>query len=163
MKKIFAVLLLCAIAVSLSACHSKKNMTDDEYSDYVAAEQSKRVAESIEAEEKISEGFAKVTDDVGKTIKNKKLVIYKDDGFTKMYRVIMMDKDGQGDYMVSYYFAPTKDAYNQLLQSGKEDKNIYKKDASSRMVAFKVDDIVKQPFQDYYDGYKESNSWQVVE
>lgn len=163
MKKIVAVLLLCAIAVSLSACHSKKNMTDVEYSEYVAAEQSKRVAESVKAEEMISEKMEKVSDDVGKTIKGKKLVLYKDDGFSKVYRVIMMDKDGNSDYMVNYYFAPTKDAYNQLVQSGKEDKTIYKKDAASRMVAFKNDDITSNPFDQIYNGYKNLKFWQIVE
>lgn len=163
MKKIVAALMLCAIAVSLSACHSKSNMTDEEYSKYVAAEESKKVAESVEAEAKVSEGMAEVSDDVGKTIKGKKLVLYKDDGYSKVYRVIMMDKDGNGDYMINYYFAPDRDGYNKLLESGKEDKNIYKKDAASRMVAFKGDDVVNQPFQDFYDGYVDSKYWQIVE
>lgn len=163
MKKIAAIFLLCAVVVSFSACHSKKDMTEEEYSKYVSAEESKRAAESQEAEAKISEGLAEVSDDVGKTIKGKKLVLYRDNSHTKQYRVIMMDKDGNGDYMLNYYFAPNRDAYNALIQSGKEDKNIYKKDAASRMVAFKTEGVVKESFKEYYDGYKSVGGWQIVE
>ncbi|GEM_PF-5525479 len=163
MKKLIAVFMLCAIAVSLSACHSKKNMTDEEYSKYVDAEQSKKVAESVKAEAKVSEGLAEVSDDVGKTIKGKKLVVYKDDDYSKIYKVIMMDKKGNADYIVTYYFAPTRTAYNQLVDTGKTDGTLYKKDASSRMVAYKEKSEMKQPYEEFYNKYKKMEFWQIVE
>lgn len=163
MKKLAAIFLFCAVAVSFSACHSKKDMTEEEYSKYVAAEQSKRVAESEEAEAKVSEGWEDVSDDVGKTIKGKKVVAFSEKGYDKEYVVVMMDKNGNGDYRITYHFAPDLTAYNKLIQKGEEENKLYKKDKASRMVAFKETDIQNNPFEDYYKRYDISSYWQIVE
>ena len=51
MKKVIAVLVVAASLLSLTACKMKKEMSNEEFQASLAADESKRVAESIKVEE----------------------------------------------------------------------------------------------------------------
>lgn len=163
MKKIIAVLSVLAVLMSLAACHNTKKMTDEEYSEYVAAEESKRVAESVKAEEMVSEGMNEVADDIGKTEKGKKVVLFRDTGVDKRYRVYYIGKDGKCESMVNYTFARDKESYNVLYDNAKNEGNIYKYDKDSRMVARKAESVPDADFQQLYDAFKNDKNWQIIE
>ena len=75
MEKVIAVLIVAASLLSLTACKMKKEMSNEEFQASLAADESKRVAESIKVEEEYSEGIAENVEEIGKTVKNKRLVL----------------------------------------------------------------------------------------
>lgn len=162
MKKLMALLLASAVLLSFASC-GKKDMTAEEYSEYMAAEESKKAVESEKAEELVSEKMDDVSDDLGKTIKGKKLVVKKVDSVDTRYRVIMMDKKGMGDYMVTYIFANNDNDYNVLYNAAKNDKDLYKHDKDGRMIANRTDEIPETDFEDFYEGYKLDSAWEIIE
>ena len=75
MKKLIAVIAVFAAVLSLSACKPKELSPVEKQSKY-AAEESERVAASIQAENDYIDGVNDYSDnEIGKTVKGKKLVI----------------------------------------------------------------------------------------
>lgn len=163
MKKIALIIALISVILTFAACGEKEESSPEQYSKYVAAEESRQVEESKKEAEKMSEKMEEVSDDIGKTVKNKKIVLYKEASRDTRYRVLYMDKDGNGDYTITYYFAKTSNDYQVLYNNAKADGNLYKSDKKSKMVAVKSDNLMNLPFDDFYKNYATDLGWTMIE
>lgn len=168
MKKITAILLATAALLSLTACKMKKEMTDDEFQASLAAEESKKVAESIKVEEEYSEGIAENVEEIGKTVKNKKLVIKSMSSTGYEYEVIFMDKNGNTDYKLIYNFYDYIGNYEAIVKyEDEENRKQVKHDAKARMIVYRIDDIQQATFDELYESYKSETAkeygYEVVE
>ncbi len=163
MKKAAILIALISLILTFAACGEKEESSPEQYSKYVAAEESKQAEESKKEVERISEKMDEVSDDIGKTVKNKKVVLRQETSSDTRYRVLYMDKDGNGDYMVTYYFAKSNVDYQTLYDNAKAEGNLYKFDKKSKMVAVKSDNLMNLPFDNFYENYAGDLGWTLVE
>lgn len=133
MKKLMALLLVSAVLLSFASC-GKKDMTAEEYSEYAAAEESKKVAESVKVEEAISEKKEDLYSKVGKTEKNKRVVVRSLKEQTTLYTVYEMGKDCKTKYIYFYNFAPDEKEYQALVETAKNEDKYYDSDKKYRLV-----------------------------
>ena len=168
MKKVIAVLVVAASLLSLTACKMKKEMTNEEYQASLAANESKRVAESIKVEEEYSEGIAENVEEIGKTVKNKRLVLKVASPTGTEYEVIVMDKKGNADYELLYQFFDYIGNYNAIVDYKDEvNRKQIKHDAKARMIVYRIDNIREATFDELYEEFKSETAknygYEVVE
>ncbi len=159
MKRIIAILVILASILSLAAC---KELTPEEKMSSIAAKESKLAVENSKHEAAIEESKADILDEIGKSEKDKRVVVVRDgDSYTE-YRVIVMDKNGFGDYMEKYVFY-NKDSYR--IAKNQEDFGAdtpVKRDDDLRMIKFKRDFDVDSTYDGFISRYENSSVWRIV-
>ena len=165
MKKILSVILAAAAVLSLAACKVKpsQNEETEPYSpddfqaemDRLQAERESEYAELLKEQEEINEEIDEYVSKIGKTKKNKELVIEFPYSVGKRYRKFVYNKKGEIDHSIDYYFFDGEEHYKRMLESAENEKHrkVIDKDKKLNMLAIKFDDMDSAPFEDLYDYY----------
>lgn len=154
MKKFIALLATFAILLSLSACKPKELSPEEKQSKY-AAEESERVAASLQAENDYIDGVHEYSDnEIGKTVKGKKLVIRAESSMGYKYLVFEFNKKGKMTERLSYEFYDTLENY-EVQAEIKEDRKrkLVDTDDKARMVVYKYEEVWEQTFDELYAAY----------
>ncbi len=162
MKRIIAALIILATVLALASC-SFKELTPEEKMSSVAAEESKRAEERSSVEAAIEVGKKDILDEIGKSKKDKKLVVVKyEENFTE-YRVIVMDKNGFGDYMEKYIFYNIEQYKSSKNQESFGADELVDRDDDLRMLKFKRDFDIDSTYENFYKTYEDRSTWTIVE
>lgn len=157
MRKIMALLLTFAALFSLAACSVDSGKTTAELVSEAEAEQSMLVESSIQAEVERSEEMVESIDKIGKTEKNKQLVIKRPYAHGERYQVYVMNKKGICKEVIDYYFYNTSEMFerNNEKQKSETSKKKIDSDPATRMVVFKTDYDVGEDvtFEMLYDRF----------
>ena len=157
MKKLIAVIAVMATVLSLSACKPKELSAEEKQSKY-AAEESKNVAASLQAENDYIDGVHDYSDnEIGKTVKGKKLVIKAESSLGYRYNVFEFNKKGKMTERLSYEFYDTIENYEvQAEIKGDRKRKLIDTDDKARMVVYKYNEVWEQTFDELYDAYSKS-------
>ncbi len=167
MKKIIAILLISASVLSLAACKGKNEGVVTEPADpnvfqseinAAEAEQSKAIAESVNAELEVQDEIDEYIKKVGKTKKKTQLVIQcgvSEEIFGKEYWKLEFKNNGEYKTKIEYYFLPTKEQYNAKVQIAKDidGLKLVDKDPDTRMVVIRNDNFNGRSFDKMYATY----------
>lgn len=138
MKKIIAILAVFATAFSLASCSVKNDKTTAELVSEQEAEYQQLIESMSQAEIEISENVIKNVKDIGKTQRNKQIVLKRPFAFGEHYRIYVFNRKGICEKVRDYYFYNRLDLFE--LNNKKQKENTGKKkidsDKSARMVAF---------------------------
>lgn len=160
MKRVIAVLVILASILSLAAC---KELTPEEKMSSIAAEESKNAVERSSQEAAIEVGKDNILDEIGKSKKDKKLVVVKyAENFTE-YRVIVMDKNGFGDYMEKYIFYNQEQYRSAKNQESFGADKVVERDDDLRMIKFKREFDTDSTYENFYKTYESRSTWTIVE
>ena len=154
MKKFIALIATFATLLSLSACKPKELSPEEKQSMY-AAEESERVAASLQAENDYIDGVHDYSDnEIGKTIKGKKLVVRAEISLGYKYLVFEFNKKGKMTERFSYEFYNSIENY-EVQAEIKEDRKrkLVDTDDKARMVVYKYEDVWEQTFDELYAAY----------
>lgn len=168
MKRIIAIISAVAALCSLASCAVTSNMTPEEQLSYHHAKEQEAIEESMRIEEEIVEEIERVTDKIGKTEKNKKIVLEKYTETVTTKRVLYMDRKGKCEYSMTYEFYKTKDDYEFYLNAGDCGKyKLVDHDDKNRLLVYKNVEFlsVGQDFDVLYEGHKGAtlNGFTLVE
>lgn len=154
MKKAAAIAAIFAILLSLSACKVHKELTDDELRESLSNAESQRIAESQSVEAAYSEGVEENIDEVGKTVKNKKLVVKSKTSYGTECQVFIMDKKGNLDYCMVYRFFDSMSSYKTYRgYPNTDNEKQVKHDDKARMIVYKTQMQRETDFATLYDEY----------
>lgn len=157
MKKILAVIAAFATVISLASCKMESNKTTAERVSEAEAERSQAIEASIQAETKRFEKIDENIDYIGKTEKNKQIVIERVGIDCQHYQVYVFNRKGICNKLIDYYFYDSIEAFNIRNEDSKEktrQKKI-KSDPEARMVAFESDYDVEErnTYEQLYDHF----------
>ncbi len=163
-KKIIALLLAFAAVISLAACkvdtapEETEPFSPDDFQAQVSAQESvrqSRVEASIQAQAEINREIDEYIAKVGKTKKNKELVLELEYPLGRRYQKYVFDKKKNVDYRLDYYFFDSEDNYEATISSTKSDKNrkVVEKDKDLKMVVVKYTDPSPSTFDELYETY----------
>lgn len=165
MKKIISLLLILAAVVSLAACKVKPaepQETDpvnyEEFQEQLNVYESERQSQieaSIQAQEELDKEIDKYIAKVGKTKKNKELVMELECSVGREFQKYVFDKKGNTDYRLDYLFFDSKDNYEATLQEAKDNDNkkVVEKDKDMKLVVVKRTNIVEGTFAELYESF----------
>ena len=154
MKKAAAIAAIFAILLSLSACKVHKELTDDELRESLSNAESQRIAESQSVEAAYSEGVEENIDEVGKTEKNKKLVVKSSTSYGTECQAFIMDKKGNLDYCMVYRFFDSMSSYKTYRgYPNTDNEKQVKHDDKARMIVYKTQMQRETDFATLYDEY----------
>lgn len=157
MRKIMALLLTFAALFSLAACSVDSGKTAAELVSEAEAEQSMLIESSIQAEVDRLEEMDESVDGIGKTQKNKQIVVKLPYANGEHYQVYVMNKKGICKEVLDYYYYNTLELFERNNEKQKEDlrKKKFDSDPVTRMVAFKSDYDVGEDvtFDQLYDRF----------
>lgn len=164
MKKIIALLLAVTALLSFASCKVEPTaqVTDpvspDDFQAQVNAQQSERQSQieaSIKAQEEIQEEIDKYIAKVGKTKKNKELVMEIKFPLGRKFQKYVFDRKGNTSYRLDYFFFDSKENYEATVQQAKDDKNssVVEKDKDMKMVVVKETKIVESTFKELYESF----------
>lgn len=155
MKKIIALIAVLATVLSLSACKMNKDLTPEEKQSKYAAEQSEHVAASIQAENDYIDGVNEYSDnEIGKTVKGKRLVINAKSSLGYKYNVFIFNKKGKMTERLCYEFYDSIENYEvQSEIKNPQGRKLVDSDAEARMVVYKYDEVWEQTFDELYEAY----------
>ncbi len=160
MKRVIAVLVILASILSLAAC---KELTPEEKMSSIAAEESKMAVERSSQEAAIEVGKDDILDEIGKSKKDKKLVVVKyEENYTE-FRVIVMDKNGFGDYMEKYIFYNSEQYKSAKNQENFGADKVVERDDDLRMIKFKRVFDTDSTYENFYKTYEARSTWTIVE
>ncbi len=154
MKKFIALISTFAVLFSLSACKSIELSPEEKQSKY-AAQESERVAASLQAENDYIDGVHDFSDnEIGKTIKGKKLVIKAESSLGYRYDVFEFNKKGKMTERLTYEFYDKINNY-EVQAEIKEDRKrkLIDTDDKARMVVYKYNEVWEQTFDELYESY----------
>ncbi len=154
MKKFIALIVVLVTIISLSACKTKELSPEEKQSKYAAAE-SERVAASLQAENDYIDGVHEYSDnEIGKTIKGKKLVIRAESSLGYRYDVFEFNKKGKMTERLTYEFYDSIHNY-EVQAEIKEDRKrkLIDTDDKARMVVYKYNEVWEQTFDEIYAAY----------
>lgn len=158
MKKIVAIVAVFATVLSFSACKMTGNMTQEEREQYLSERQAEQEQSSLQAEQDYADGINKNVDKMGKTEKNKKLVVEVPSSLGKEYWVFVFNKKKVVDYKLIYQFFDLPRNYNDCKDfEGTEHKKVIKTDDEARMVVYKHTLVAENSFDELYDYFKLDN------
>lgn len=160
MKKIIAVFAVFATLLSLAACKPKRELTADEVQQSVAAEQSRRVEESLQVERDYLEGIdEQVDEEIGKTKKKERLVVKATSITGTEYMVFECKKDGTVKKKLGYLFYDNIENYETILeQGGGTMRKIVDHDDKARMIVFSYTRLPERDFDGLYKTYSSETS-----
>ena len=155
MKKLIALIAVLATLLSLSACKLGKELSPEEKQSKYAEAESERVAASLQAENYYIDGVHEYSDnEIGKTIKGKKLVIKGESSMGYKYSVFEFNKKGKMTKRLSYEFFDSIDNYEvQAEIDGDRKRKLVDTDDKARMVVYKYDEVWEQTFDEIYAAY----------
>ena len=165
MKKIISILLILATLVSFAACKvkpSEPKETDpvnyDDFQNQVNAYESEyqsQIEASLQAQEELEKEIDKYIAKVGKTKKNKELVMELERPVGREFQKYVFDKKGNTDYRLDYLFFDSKDNYEATLQEAKDNdhKKVVEKDKDMKLVVVKRTNIVEGTFDKLYESF----------
>ena len=154
MKKYIALIATFATLLSLAACKPKELSPIEKQSTY-AAEESEKVAASLQAENDYIDGVHDYSDnEIGKTVKGKKLVIKAESSLGYKYNVFEFNKKGKMTKYLSYEFYDAINNY-EVQSKIKEDRKrkLVDTDDKARMVVYKYNEVWEQTFDELYEAY----------
>ena len=155
MKKLIALITLLATVLSLSACKLNKDLSPEEKMSKYAAEESKKVAESLQAENDYIDGVNEYSkNEIGKTIKGKKLVIKVGNPLGYEYDVYLFDKKGKATEFLSYEFFDSIENFE--VQSEMKTflkKKIVNTDKEARLIIYKHLETPVETFDELYHAF----------
>lgn len=154
MKKLIALAVVLVTVISLSACKTKELSPEEKQSKY-AAEESEKVAASLQAENDYIDGVHDYSDnEIGKTVKGKKLVIRAESSLGYKYNVFEFNKKGKMTKYLSYEFYDKIENY-EVQSNIKEDRKrkLVDTDDKARMVVYKYNEVWEQTFDELYAAY----------
>lgn len=167
MKRIIAAIAILAVVLSLTACNlKKKELSAEEFQSSVAAEEARRAQESLQAEIEYSQGVIKEGDKIGKTEKNKRIVVKIDVNYGTEYEVFVMNKKGVIDYKLLYQFFDDLENYNTIVKYKDTDsKKQVDHDEKARLIVYKFSDMVERTYDEVYNDYKslEGDGYTIIE
>lgn len=161
MKKIIAILAVLATLFSLSACKpNRKELTPDEVQQSVAAEQSRRVEESLQAERDYHEGIdEQVDEEIGKTKKGERLVVKATSITGTEYIVFEFKKDKTVKKKLGYLFYDNIENYEMILKNGGgSSRKVIDNDDKARMIVFSYQKFSESDFDSLYKTYSSESS-----
>lgn len=162
MKKIISILAAVAAIISLASCSFSGGKTAAERVSEVEAEMSQKIEQSIQEEIAVSEKLVKNVKDIGKTQKNKQLVVKVDYAHGEHYQVFVMTKKGICKKVIDYYFFNTAELFEQNNEKQKESTRQKKidSDPEARMIAYESDYTIEErnQFDQLYELYSNEES-----
>jgi hypothetical protein len=156
MKKLIALIAVLATLISLSACKMNKELTPEEKMSQYAAEESKMVAQSLQAENDYIDGVNEYSDnEIGKTVKKKRIVVRCESSFGYKYLVFSFNKSGEMTKYLSYEFYDVLDNYKVQKEIKKPygSKKLIDTDDKARMVVYEYGELWSQTFDEVYANY----------
>lgn len=171
MKKIIAILAVFATALSLASCSPKNDKTAEELISEQDAEYSQLIESMTQAEIERSEKMVKNIDDLGKTEKNKQIVVKVAYPNGEHYQVFVFNRKGICQKIRDYYFYATAEMYAISNERQVEDDHRKKidSDKTARMIAFESDYELEErnKFDQILELYKNEESkaqgYEVIE
>ncbi len=171
MKKIIAILAALATALSLASCSVKNDKTTAELVSEQEAEYSRIIESMSQAEIERSEKMVKNIEDLGKTQKNKQIVVKVAYPNGEHYQVFTFNRKGICQKIRDYYFYQTAEMFEIGNEKQKETTRRKKidTDKTARMIAFESDYDVEErnKFDQIYELYKNEDSkaqgYEVIE
>lgn len=157
MKKLIALISVLAVALSLTACKTKELNPEEKQSKY-AAEESEKVAASLQAENDYIDGVHDYSDnEIGKTEKGKKLVIKAESSLGYRYNVFNFNKKGAMTERLCYEFYDSIENY-EVQSKIKDDRTrkLIDTDDEARMVVYKYEEVWEQSFDELYEAYSKT-------
>ena len=154
MKKALSVLLLCFVLLGICSCQKKIYTDPEEYSKYLEESESKAAAESSKQQVKIDEDIAKLESELGKTEKNKQIVVRKEYSGLIIYEIVKF-KNKKVDYRLTYkYFEGETDYKDQVEYGDIQNDKLIDSDDTLRCVVYKNNKANKEmTFDDVYALY----------
>ncbi len=164
MKKIIALLLILVTFVSLAACkvntsnQETEPFSPDDFQSQLDAQESERQAEieaSIQEVSEIQKEIDQYIAKVGKTKKNKELVLKVDSPLGRKYQKYVFDKKGNIDYRLDYLFFDSEENYEATIAEAKNavNKKVVEKDKDMNLVVLKFPDITPSTYDELYEVY----------
>lgn len=169
MKRIVALLIVLASVISITACSLNPTpRTKDEIASSRAAAESKIAAESSSIEAAIVDGKDELLKKIGKSQKDKKLVMrdYNDSDGTERFREVFFDKNGFADYMVTYNFYPASMYRTILNQGDKGNDKLIDHDDDLRLIVYEKSyesygsEIT---FDKLRSSFERTTAWQIID
>lgn len=165
MKKLIAALLILASAVAFASCSvKKKELTYEERMASIEARESEKAEESLKHESEIAEEMSELEDEIGKTVKGKKIVVKSVYSDRTEYTVSEFDKNQVITSRTVYMYFNKTDDWNSVKNNKTllETMKLVKKDDESRLLVYKYLDLDEATFDDWYQTYQLRN-FDIVE
>ena len=167
MKRLLALFAALTLVLALTACHVKneggKILSDEEILASQEAENSSQVAASLAVESAVAEEMKDyVKDEIGKTEKNKQVVLTRTRDYLTEYWVFVMDRKGNSQYTMSYQFYD--DAHYAMVKryGDRENEKLVKHDDDARLLVYKNTTIKDISYDDLIKNYEASPIWTLV-
>ncbi|MBQ6266452.1 MAG: hypothetical protein IJK64_01615 [Clostridia bacterium] len=167
LKRLLALFAALATVLALSACHVKNQggeiLSDDEILASQEAVASSQEAASIAVESAVAvEMNDIVKKEIGKTEKNKQVVLMRTRDYLTEYWVFIMDRKGVCQYTMSYQFYD--DAHYTLVKryGDRENDKLVKHNDDARLLVYKNTTVKGFSYQECYDNYVENQIWTIV-
>ncbi len=157
MKKLIAALLILASAVSFASCSvNKKELTYEERQASIEARESEKVAESLRQESEIAEEMSELEDEIGKTVKGKRIVVKSVYSDRTEYGVLEFDKNQKLKSRKKYMYFNDKSGYGAVKSNKglRETLKLVKDDKDSRLLVFEHKNIIESSYDDWYSNFK---------
>lgn len=162
MKKIIAILAAFATALSLASCSVNNNKTTAELVSEQDAEYSRIIESMTQAEIERSEKMIKNIEDLGKTQKNKQIVVKVASANGEHYQIFVMNRKGICEKVRDYYFYDTAEKFEIANEKQKETSRMKKidSDKTARMIAFESEYNIEErnQFDQILELYKNEDS-----
>lgn len=162
MKKIIAILAAFATALSLASCSVNNNKTTAELVSEQDAEYQQLIESLSQAEIERSEKMVKNIEDLGKTEKNKQIVVKVAYPNGEHYQVFLFNRKGICQKVRDYYFYETVEMFEISNERQKETERKKKIDAdkTARMIAFESEYEIEErnQFDQILELYKNEDS-----
>ncbi len=162
MKKIIAIIAAFATALSLASCSVDNDKTAADYIAEQEAEYSQLIESLTQAEIERSEKMVKNIEDLGKTEKNKQIVVKVASANSEHYQVFLMNRKGICEKVRDYYFYESLEMFERNNERQKESGRQKKidSDKTARMIAFESDYEIEErnKFDQIYELYKNDES-----
>lgn len=164
MKKYISIFIVFALLFSFSAC-GKVYFDEEKYNSKVSEEESKSERESSEAESQIEADQSEVASEMGKSEKDKKLVLK----FTYGNHIELMEvvfKNGKVHHNIIYKYFDSDEYYKTILGYGDQGSDkIIGHDDKTRMIQYKNDNFEGTDYETMRSIYerRDPNICQIIE
>ena len=166
MKKFAALALIITTILSFSACSfmDKIAFSDTDYEEKLSKMNEKQSEKASKIAQKKEESVSKAEDEIGKTIKDERLVTKRELNSCTIYEVIVFKKDGDVDYTKAFYYYNSSSAYSMALSVGDDGNNkLIKHDDDIMMLVYKNTKASMMDFDTLYKIRENSNLYQIIE
>ena len=151
MKKAMALLIaVITVLTAFAGCTKKIYFDEEEFASAVSESESIREESSSKQEEDISEEKENLEEELGKTEKNKKIVLKLEYGEHMEY-VVMYFKRGKADYKMTYKYFFDRAYYDRIKGYGDDGTNkLVDSDDNTMCLTYKNKDV-EGDYEDYYE------------